>query len=63
MTPILALLCVLITMAIGDIISSLTKAFIPSVFASALIFLFGFWFIFPQDMITLANMSQPIEGC
>ena len=38
MTGILALVIVLIAMSLGDIISIKTKAFVPSVFITALIF-------------------------
>ncbi|ERT42932.1 hypothetical protein HMPREF1539_01287 [Fusobacterium nucleatum CTI-2] len=43
MTTILALVIVLVAMSLGDIVSIKTKAWIPSVFVTALIFLFGFF--------------------
>lgn len=62
MTPVLAFLCVLVSMTIGDVVSAKTKAFVPSVFVTAIVFLVGFWYFFPKDMITVANLSQPIAG-
>lgn len=62
MTAILAFVCVLFSMAIGDVVSAKTKAFVPSVFATAIIFLVGFWFVFPKDMITIATLGQPVAG-
>lgn len=59
-TALLAFLLVITAMAIGDIVSIKTKAFIPSVFITAVIFLFGYWYIFPQDIINIANLGQPI---
>ena len=62
MTGILALVIVLIAMSLGDIISIKTKAFVPSVFITALIFLFGFWWIFPKDVISKATLGMPVAG-
>lgn len=62
MTAILAMVCVMIPMVIGDIVSAKTKAFVPSVFVTALVFLFAFWYIIPKDTIAVATMSQPVAG-
>jgi len=51
---------ILFIMAIGDIISIKTKAYIPSVFISALIFLIGFWTIFPKDLMEIAGFSKAL---
>jgi len=51
---------VLIILAIGDIISIKTKAFIPSVFMSAMLFLIGFWTFLPKDLIEIAAMGNPL---
>lgn len=59
-TPLLAFLLVLTAMTIGDIISAKTKAFVPSVFVTAVVFLVGYWYVFPQDIVTVANLGQPI---
>ncbi len=60
MSVILSLLIVIVAMSIGDIISIKTKAFIPSVFVTAVVFLIGFWYIFPQDMISKATLGMPV---
>ena len=62
MTGMLALVIVLIAMSLGDIISIKTKALVPSVFITALIFLFGFWWIFPKDVISKATLGMPVAG-
>ena len=36
---------------LGEIISALTKAWVPSVFASACILLIGYWTILPYDLV------------
>lgn len=56
MTTILALVIVLVAMSLGDIVSIKSKAWIPSVFVTALIFLFGFWWIFPKNVISTAGI-------
>lgn len=50
---------ILMVLAIGDIISTKTKAFVPSVFVSAIIFLIGFWTIFPKDLIDISSLGMP----
>ncbi|QEJ95137.1 hypothetical protein FUT79_07950 [Treponema phagedenis] len=62
MSAILALVLVLVTMTIGDIVSTKTKAFVPSVFVAGVIFLLGFWAVFPTDMISIATLGQPVAG-
>lgn len=41
---------------IGEIISTATKAWVPSVFVTAVLFLVGYWTILPHDIITDAAM-------
>lgn len=60
MTLIFAFCVVLGVLSIGDVISAKTKAFVPSVFVAALLFLFGFWTFFPADIVTLAGLGGPI---
>ena len=47
-SPIFALLVLSITYAIGDTIGTLTKAWVPSVFVGAILFLLGYWTFFPK---------------
>ncbi|WP_132244168.1 hypothetical protein [Marinisporobacter balticus] len=60
MSLLMAFSIVLVVLSIGDIISTKTKAFIPSVFVAALLFLFGFWTFFPQDIVALAGFEKSI---
>lgn len=57
MSLTLSLFLVMLVLVIGEIVSIKTKAFIPSVFVSAVIFLIGFWTIFPKDMISKIGFS------
>lgn len=60
MAPIMALLTVTVVYAIGDIIGTKTKAWIPSVFVVACLFLAGYWTFFPKDVVDLAGMGLPL---
>ena len=60
MSLIFAFCVVLGVLSIGDVVSARTKAFVPSVFVAALLFLFGFWTFFPADIVTLAGLGGPL---
>lgn len=60
MPPILALILVLLILYIGDFVSILTKAWIPSVFICAVLFLAGYWTFFPQDIIARAGINSTL---
>ena len=57
---IAAFAIVLAVLTIGELVSKWTKAFIPSVFVSALLFLIGFWTILPADLMTQSSFSKPV---
>lgn len=57
---IAAFTIILIVLAAGEFFSMKTKAFVPSVFVSAVLFLIGFWTFLPKDIITLGSFSTPI---
>jgi len=56
----LALLLVLIILYAGDIVSVKTKAWIPSVFVCAVLFLFGYWTFFPKDIVSIAGIPSSV---
>ncbi len=60
MNILIAFTVVLLIMAIGDIVSLKTKAYIPSVFVAALIFIIGFWTIFPKNLMEIGGFSMPL---
>ncbi len=60
MNILIAFTVVLLIMAVGDIVSLKTKAYIPSVFVSALIFIIGFWTIFPKNLMEIGGFSMPL---
>lgn len=60
MSQLLALLIVVTILYIGDAISVRTKAWIPSVFICAILFLIGYWTFFPKEIVALAGFNMPI---
>lgn len=55
-----AIQCFLIVMGfllIGEIVSNKTKAYIPSVFVSAVLFMIGFWTFVPKDVVSQASFG------
>lgn len=51
---------VLVILAIGELVSMKTKAMIPSVFVSAVLFLIGFWTVLPGDIVSQSSFATPI---
>ena len=62
MSQMLALVIVVAILFIGDAISVRTKAWIPSVFVSAVLFLFGYWTFFPQDIVAIAGIPSAVAS-
>lgn len=61
-TPLLALLIICAAYAIGDTVGTLTKAWVPSVFVVALLFLLGYWTFFPKDIVSVGGLGAPLGG-
>lgn len=61
---ILALLIVALVYWIGEVVGNATKAWIPSVFVIAILFVAGYWTIFPTDpnIVTVAGLGPPLGG-
>ncbi len=55
-----AFFCVIFALALGDFISARTKAYIPSVFISALVFLIGYWTVFPKNIVQEIGFIKPL---
>lgn len=60
MSLTMAFCTVLAVLTIGEIVSTKTKAFVPSVFVAALLFLLGFWTFFPANIVELAGFPMPV---
>lgn len=61
-TPIFAFLLLALAYGIGDTVGTLTKAWVPSVFVVAVLFLLGYWTIFPKDIVSLGGFGAPLGG-
>lgn len=55
-----AFLTMLILLIIGEVISTATKAFVPSMFVSAILFVIGFWTYFPKDILQLSGFAPSL---
>lgn len=45
-----------IVVIIGEVVAKLTKAWVPSVFVSAVVLLLGYWTVLPKELVTEANL-------
>lgn len=57
MQPLVALLICLAIFAIGDCISTRTRAMVSSLFVASVLFLLGYWTFFPKDITTKATLQ------
>ncbi|MEA4877086.1 MAG: hypothetical protein VB083_04205 [Aminobacterium sp.] len=60
MSVIMSFCVITVFMAIGDVVSNKTKAFVPSVFVAATLFLFGFWTFVPSNVDIIAGLGMPV---
>ncbi|MEX3621351.1 hypothetical protein [Viridibacillus arvi] len=56
MAQMLALVILLGILYIGDVVATKTKAWIPSVFVCAVLFLLGYWTFFPKNIVEIAGI-------
>ena len=62
MSQMLALVIIVAILFIGDVVAVRTKAWIPSVFVCAILFLLGYWTFFPQDIVSLAGVPPTVAS-
>ncbi|QBX34797.1 hypothetical protein E4191_08790 [Paracoccus liaowanqingii] len=60
MPQLLAFTLLALILWIGDIVSTRTRSWLPSVFVCALLFLAGYWTFFPEDIVQTAGFETPI---
>lgn len=60
MAQMLALAILIFVLFIGEMISIRTKAWIPSIFVSGVLFLIGYWTFFPEDIVALAGVPPVV---
>lgn len=61
-SPLLCFFIVALVYMIGDVIGTLTKAWVPSLFVVAVLFLAGYWTFFPKEIISDTGMSAKFIG-
>lgn len=60
MVAILSLMVVMGFMMLGEWVSTRSRAYVPSVFITALLFLVGFWTIVPKTLSLLLHLALPL---
>ncbi|CAH0345435.1 hypothetical protein [Bacillus sp. CECT 9360] len=60
MSQMLALVILVFILFIGDLVAVRTKAWVPSIFVCAILFLLGYWTFFPQDIVALAGVPPVV---
>lgn len=58
----LALVILITILFIGEAVSIRTKAWIPSVFICAILFLIGYWTFFPKDIVEIAGIPSVVAS-
>src|SRR5690625_3764648 len=62
MSQMLALALLITIVFIGEAVSIRTKAWIPSVFISAVLFLIGYWTFFPKNIVVIAGIPSVVAS-
>ncbi|MFC0199185.1 hypothetical protein [Paracoccus rhizosphaerae] len=60
MPQLLAFSLLSLILWIGDVVSTRTRSWLPSVFVCAILFLAGYWTFFPEDIVQTAGFQTPI---
>jgi hypothetical protein len=60
MSQMLALVILMAILFIGDLVAVRTKAWVPSIFVCAVLFLLGYWTFFPQDIVAVAGVPPVV---
>lgn len=62
MSQMLALVLLITILFIGEAVSIRTKAWIPSVFVGAILFIIGYWTFFPKDIVEIAGIPPVVAS-
>ncbi|MGG1661166.1 hypothetical protein [Brevibacillus sp. NRS-1366] len=60
MSQMLALVILVLILFVGDLVAVRTKAWVPSIFVCAVLFLFGYWTFFPKDIVAVAGVPPVV---
>lgn len=62
MTYLLSFTIIMIFLLIGEWVSAATKAFVPSIFITAVLFTIGYWTILPKNVVPQASYTAQFVG-
>ncbi len=57
MDPLMAFVVIALIFAVGDIVSIKTRALVSVLFVASVLYLFGFWTIFPEEINEIAQLQ------
>ncbi|MGE6486855.1 hypothetical protein [Paenisporosarcina sp. NPDC076898] len=60
MSQMLALSILVFILFIGDVVAIRTKAWVPSIFISAVLFLIGYWTFFPANIVEISGIPSVV---
>ncbi len=60
MSQMFALVLIVLILYIGDVVAARTKAWVPSIFVCAVLFLAGYWTFFPEDIVAVAGIPPVV---
>lgn len=60
MSQMLAFVLIVAILYVGDIVSVRTKAWVPSVFVCATLFLAGYWTFFPKEIVSIGGITPAL---
>ncbi|OCA82234.1 hypothetical protein A8F94_20175 [Bacillus sp. FJAT-27225] len=60
MSQMLALVIIVGILLVGDLVAVRTKAWVPSMFVCAVLFLLGYWTFFPEDIVSVAGVPPVV---
>ncbi|MED3572005.1 hypothetical protein [Cytobacillus praedii] len=60
MSQMLAFVIVVFALLVGDFVAVRTKAWIPSMFVTGIIFLIGYWTFFPKEIVALSGVPSVV---
>ncbi|MFV0480507.1 MAG: hypothetical protein ACK5LP_00835 [Campylobacteraceae bacterium] len=60
MPQMVAFLILMFVLYVGDAVTTKTKAWVPSVFVCAVLFLFGYWTFFPKDIVARSGIPTVV---
>lgn len=64
MSFLLCFLAIMVFMLLGEWVSTASKAYIPSVFVTAVLFIIGYWTFIPKDVVVQASYNtQFVQIC